>query len=118
MRKSVVGALVVALALITAPIVFAHMALSKSLPAADAVVAAKPAAVQLWFSQSPDKAVSKLALTGPSGAVALGELTVGADKSLSAPVKGDMPSGAYSVAWQAAGDDGHVQKGTFAFSVR
>ncbi len=117
MRKTVV-ILVVALAVVTAPVLFAHMALSKSMPAADAVVATKPAAVQLWFSQAPDKAVSKLAVTGPSGAVTLGELTVGADKSLSAAVKGDMPNGAYTVAWQAAGDDGHVQKGTFSFSMQ
>lgn len=98
--------------------VLAHMALSKSLPAANAVVAAKPAKVQLWFSQTPDLAVSKLTLTGPSGVVKLAALAGAADKSMAAAVEGDTPDGAYTVTWQAAGDDGHVQKGEFTFSVR
>ncbi len=96
----------------------AHMAFSKSLPAKDSVVAAKPAKVQIWFSQAPDKAVSKMTLSGGAGEVKLGAITVDADKSMSAAVEGAMADGAYTVAWQAAGDDGHVQKGEFAFSVR
>lgn len=98
--------------------VLAHMRLTKSLPAAAAVVAGKPAKVQVWFTQAPDKAVSKLTLTGPSGEVKLGALAVEADKSMSAAVDGATPDGSYKVAWQTAGDDGHVQKGEYSFSVR
>jgi len=116
MSRRVLSVMAVGLALSST--VLAHMALSKSLPAKDAVVASKPARVQLWFSQGPDLAVSKLTLTGPSGAVKLGALAADADKSLAAAVEGETPDGAYTVAWQAAGDDGHVQKGQFAFSVR
>lgn len=98
--------------------VFAHMKFAKSLPAADAVVAARPAKIQVWFTQAPDKAVSKLTLIGPSGDVKLGALAVEADKSMSATIDGAASDGAYTVAWQAAGDDGHVQKGEFGFTVR
>lgn len=98
--------------------VLAHMKFTKSLPAADAALATKPAKVQIWFTQAPDKAVSKITLTGPSGEVKLGALAVEADKSMAAAVDGTTPDGSYKVAWQAAGDDGHVQKGEYSFSVR
>ena len=48
----------------------------------------------------------------------LGALVIGPDKSMSTAVEGAMGDGAYKVAWQAAGDDGHVQKGEFSFTVR
>ena len=40
------------------------------------------------------------------------------DKSLMAVVNGDMPDGVYTVSWQAAGKDGHIQKGEFTFTVK
>lgn len=118
MSSKVVAGLVAVALVATTAVTFAHMKLSKTLPAADSVVTAKPAKIQLWYTQAPDKAVSRLTLTGAAGEVALGPMEVGADKSLSAAVSGSMPDGAYKVAWQAAGDDGHVQKGEFTFSVR
>lgn len=114
-RSVLAATLAVALLSVT---VLAHMKMVKSLPAADAALGVAPAKVQMWFSETPDKAVSKLVLTGPSGPVKLGALTVDADHSMSASVEGTVGDGAYTVDWQAAGDDGHVQKGSFAFSVR
>ncbi|MEZ5289547.1 MAG: copper resistance protein CopC [Vicinamibacterales bacterium] len=98
--------------------VLAHMKLAKTMPEADSTVTAAPAKIQMWFSEAPDKAVSKVTVTGPSGGVTIGALNVGDDKSLSAAVEGAMGDGAYKVDWQSAGHDGHVQKGSFAFSVR
>lgn len=118
MTRRIVTGVAAALLMSVSVTVFAHMKFTKSLPAADAVVAGKPAKVQVWFTQAPDKAVSKLTLTGPSGEVKLGVLTVDADKSMAAAVEGGVAEGSYKVAWQAAGDDGHVQKGEFSFSVR
>jgi methionine-rich copper-binding protein CopC len=37
---------------------------------------------------------------------------------MSATVDGATPDGTYTVSWQTAGDDGHVQKGDYTFSVR
>jgi len=118
MTRKAVGWLAVVAMVSASSVAFAHMALSKSMPAANAVVSTRPATIQIWFTQAPDKAVSRLTLIGPSGEVKLGALTAAADKSIAAPVEGGTPDGAYKVAWQAAGDDGHVQKGEFAFSVR
>lgn len=39
------------------------------------------------------------------------------EKSIAASVDADMPNGTYTVAWQTAGGDGHVQKGEYSFSV-
>jgi methionine-rich copper-binding protein CopC len=108
----------VAIAVAATTVALAHMKLAKSLPAADSTITSQPAKVQIWFTQAPDKAVSRLTLSGPAGEVKLGAVEVGADKSMSAAVQGATPDGAYKVAWQTAGDDGHVQKGQFAFTVR
>ena len=97
---------------------FAHMKLSRTLPAADSTVTEAPSQVQAWFTQAPDPAVSRLSLEGPSGVVKLGALRVADDKSIAAPVEGTLAEGAYTVSWQAAGDDGHIQKGAFTFTVR
>lgn len=118
MANRVTSWIVVVMAVLATTTVLAHMKLAKSLPAAGAVVAGKPAKVQIWFTQAPDRAVSRLTVTGASGEVKLGALTVEADKSMSAAVEGATPDGTYTVAWQAAGDDGHVQKGDYTFSVR
>lgn len=98
--------------------VFAHMKLARTLPAADSTVAAAPAQVQAWFTQAPDPKVSRLALEGPSGPVKLGAIRLAEDKSIAASIEGTLADGAYTVSWQAAGDDGHIQKGTFTFTVR
>jgi methionine-rich copper-binding protein CopC len=37
---------------------------------------------------------------------------------LTAGVTGTIADGTYTVAWQAAGDDGHLVKGTFTFTVK
>lgn len=53
---------------------------------------------------------------GPSAATTLSPVTV-KEKALVAAVEGDAPAGSYTVAWQSAGGDGHIQKGEFAFTL-
>lgn len=117
MTRRMMLAVVAGLALTMSATVLAHMKVAKSMPAANSV-GAKPAKVQIWFTQAPDKAVSKISVTGPAGDVKLGAISVNADKSMSAAIDGQMGDGAYKVVWQAAGDDGHTQKGEYSFSVR
>ncbi|HEV3059815.1 MAG TPA: copper resistance protein CopC [Vicinamibacterales bacterium] len=97
-------------------LVQAHTKLEKSEPAAGATVAA-PKQIQLWFNEKLDAAVSKIELTGPSGKVELGPAHTMADKTLMAVISGKVTGGTYTVAWQTAGDDGHVVKGDYTFSV-
>jgi methionine-rich copper-binding protein CopC len=100
-----------------AAIVSAHMKLEKSEPAQGATVTAPPASVQLFFNEAPDIAVSKLVLVGPTDKAKLVSTHV-MGKSLMATVQGDLPDGSYTIQWQGAGDDGHVQKGEVKFVVK
>ncbi len=99
-------------------LVLAHTHLEKTEPADGAVLKAAPAHVELWFNEKPDLAVSKITLAGPSGAIAVGPTHSMSDKSMMADIKAPLSDGNYVVSWQAAGDDGHVSKGQFTFSVK
>ena len=96
----------------------AQLAATKTMPDADAVVAESPEQIQVWFTQDPDPAVSQLVLAGPAGEVELGDTTVADEKSLMAMVPRALAPGSYTVSWRTAGDDGHVRRGDFAFTVR
>ena len=98
-----------------------HARLRKSSPAANDTVAA-PAQLQLWFSEKPVLAFTKVTLKNPAGvAQPLGASSF-SDASDSAavvyPVAAPLAPGRYTVNWSAAGDDGHPMKGKFEFSVR
>ena len=106
------------LALFTAVAVTAHMAYSKSAPEKDATLNQSPPQIQVWFTQDPEPAVSRISLEGPTGQVALGDTQVGDDRSLVAAVPTPLAPGTYTINWRSAGDDGHVQRGDFSFSIR
>ena len=107
-----------AIALAAAATVSAHMAYSKSLPAKDATISESPNHLRVWFTQDPELAVSQLSLEGPNGEVALGKTTVADENSLVADISGALGPGSYTVRWRSAGNDGHVQRGDFAFTIR
>ena len=94
----------------------AHAKLMSSSPSAGQTVAA-PAAVTLDFDdvvQLPPRAVQ---VTGPGGAVA-----VRASRPDSKTLEGSLPrhlrAGRYAVRWRILADDGHIESGAFAFTVR
>jgi len=99
-------------------VVQAHAKVEKSEPADGATIAAAPASIQIWFSEAVDTKVSKIVLTGPSGAVKLGPAHSMAPRSLMAGIGGTLADGAYTIDWQTAGDDGHVVKGAPHFTIR
>ena len=105
------------LVLLAVATTFAHLAATKTLPDADAVVTESPQQIQVWFTQDPDPAISQLSLEGPSGAVELGDTKVSDEKSLMAMVPGTLAPGSYTVSWRTAGDDGHVRRGDYGFAV-
>jgi methionine-rich copper-binding protein CopC len=110
--------LVVVAALALSVWVQAHTKLEKSVPADGATVTTSPTSVQLFFNEKPDLKVTKVEITGPSGKVELGPAHSMAEKDIMADVKGTLGNGKYTVAWQAAGTDGHVRKGEFSFTVQ
>jgi methionine-rich copper-binding protein CopC len=106
------------LLLLLAAVPQAHTALTRSEPAAGKTVTAAPKQVQLWFNEKIDVALSTIELTGPSGKVDLTPAHVMGGKSLMAGVSGKVAEGSYTIAWQTAGDDGHVVKGSVKFTVK
>jgi methionine-rich copper-binding protein CopC len=100
-----------------AMLAFAHNKLMKTEPAAGAVLKTSPAHVEMWFAEKPDAAVTKIAVKGPAGAVDVAPVHAGSENAVMADIKGMLADGQYTVSWQTAGDDGHVSKGDFGFSV-
>lgn len=97
-----------------------HLKLLKSEPAANAAVSA-PATVRLWFSQRPELAVTRVTLTGATGAErVLAPLARGraGDAPIEAPVGIALAPGRYTIAWRTMAKDGHVLNGTIPFTVR
>jgi methionine-rich copper-binding protein CopC len=71
----------------------------------------------VWFTEAPDIKVSRLGLTGPSGPVKL-SVPKTDGKSVVSNIEGSLGDGVYTAAWQSAGNDGHIQKGEFKFTVK
>jgi methionine-rich copper-binding protein CopC len=101
-----------------ATLALAHNKLLKSAPNAGATLKTSPARVEMWFAEKPDLAVTKIAVKGPAGPVETGPLHANAATSIAADFKGKLADGLYLVSWQTAGDDGHVAKGDFSFTVK
>ena len=113
--KKLIGMIVIVTA-VAIP-VFAHMKILKTEPADNSAVTSSPKQVQVWFDEAPDAKVTKMTLTCPSGDAKLAAPKV-VDKSIQAAVQGALADGAYTCDWTSAGDDGHVQKGQFKFTVK
>jgi methionine-rich copper-binding protein CopC len=97
---------------------FFHLHLLKSSPPANASVATPPDSIRLWFSQAPELKVTIVKVTGPdNAAVALAPLASADSSAVVAAVKGKMPAGTYTVVWRTMAKDGHIARGTFAFTV-
>ena len=117
-RGAVTTSVVVLLLVVGVLTLMAHMRVQKTMPEDGAVLSGAPSRIQVWYTQSPDPAISQLLLEGADGAVALGETAIGEDKSLMATLPTALAGGVYTVKWRTAGDDGHTQRGDFSFTVR
>ena len=96
-----------------------HFALSRSVPSADATVPS-PSEVRLWFTQAAQPGSVAIRLINPGGdAVPASDPMPEADdgRVYHVDVTGKLPAGAYTVSWRGIGDDGHVVRGDFRFSV-
>ena len=113
-RAMVWCAILVVLSVATA---VAHLRVDKTTPEADAMLTDSPQHIQVWFTQSPDPAISLLTLEGADGAIELGDTMIHDDRSLMAMLPSALEPGLYTVKWRTAGSDGHAQRGDFAFTV-
>lgn len=125
MRQATTSILTLALvtmALASAPapdVVARHFGLARSEPAKDATVSST-SEVRLWFTQVPQEGSVSVRLVDASGAaLETGELASDAEdaKVVYLPLHHPLSAGRYTVAWRGIGDDGHVVRGEFGFSV-
>jgi len=112
----VLGVAVIVMAGPLSSLVLAHNQLLKTDPVAHAVLKTAPTRIQFWFEEEPDMSVTKVVVKGPSGIVETTVHTISA-KVLAADFKGKLATGEYTVNWQTAGDDSHISKGMFSFTV-
>lgn len=96
-----------------------HFALERSSPEADATVLA-PSEIRLWFTQEPQEGSTSIRVVeaGDAG-VEVGEASQDADDPTSffVALEGTLPAGTYTVSWRGMGQDGHVVRDAFQFSV-
>ena len=98
----------------------AHTALERSEPKANAVLAAAPNELRLWFSEPFKVGLSTIEVRDAAGRqVDQRDLRADAQESklvhLSLGEK--LPAGTYRVTWTAVAQDMHVGKGSFTFRV-
>jgi methionine-rich copper-binding protein CopC len=94
----------------------AHAKLQSSSPANNAHLTEAPKTLTLNFSEAAKLAMLKLVRDGKEISVPLdSNAKAGQTFTLTLPM---LPPGNYTVQWAAvAADDGHVTKGSFAFSI-
>jgi len=117
-RRRLTAIAIAALVGLPAP-ALAHAHLERTAPASGARLTVAPRELVLTFSEAPTLPMSALRLLGPDSAdVALGALGhSGGGRTLSAAITGALKAGTYTVLWQTAGDDSHVQHGSFRFTI-
>jgi methionine-rich copper-binding protein CopC len=104
---------------LTAEPALAHAQLEKATPAVGATVS-PPSEIRLEFSEGVELKFTKVTLTGPSGAAALGAARTesGNQAVLIVPISKPLSAGVYTVRWQAVSVDTHHTQGTFEFTVK
>jgi methionine-rich copper-binding protein CopC len=97
--------------------VAAHAQLESTAPAAGATVDVPPEVVSATFDDDLVSAKSSIEVRGPDGStVATGGVDAEDAKTLSVAVT-ILAAGTYDVRWAAATEDGHLERGRFAFTV-
>lgn len=121
-RSSLLRAvLAAALLLISLPLpAAAHAELDSATPADGSAVEGTPDEIVLVFTEGVDAGRSSIELRSSADIVLA---TGGADPAdttrmiLEPPALPELPAGAYTIRWTAVADDGHVERGTIAFTV-
>jgi copper resistance protein C len=117
MTKRLLLALAAVLAvLIPATPAWAHNALVEATPAKNATLKTAPAAVKLRFLEKlPDS--TTLSGAGADGTTPAQSAAKISGATISVTFDEPLPNGAYTVAYQVAGGDGHLTKSTYEFTV-
>lgn len=95
----------------------AHTHLKSSTPAADAVLSASPAELNLQFSEPTRLTALTVQKEGESDTTAIQPLPKEMSASISVPLAALAP-GKYKVSWRVIGKDNHVMSGDLSFTVK
>ena len=99
-----------------------HLRLVDSAPAKDAVVTSMPDQLQLKYNQEVRLPVSRVSLKFGGSTVQLPAVVADSTNNkaffVAVPDSAKQGSGTYSVLWATAGDDEHVVKGSYDFTVK
>lgn len=98
----------------------AHQKLERSAPADGAQVSGLLREIRLTFSEAPELSFTRIRLLNASNQeILLSPVRLVSDTAnqVVADVMSPLPSGSYTVEWQAAGRDGHPVRGRFSFSI-
>ena len=96
----------------------AHARLTRSAPASNEHLAQSPTQLRLWFSETPQLALTRVQLLAPdSTSVSVGTLAASAEMSVTLAIGKALRRGTYTVVWRAAAADGHPSNGRFQFTV-
>lgn len=97
-----------------------HFQLLGSTPKNEAVLEAPPTSIELWFSEEPDMAGTRIRLMDHHDErIELGNVMQDAEDPtvIHASIKGDAGHGGYTIYWRGMGKDGHVVTGELTFEV-
>lgn len=110
-------ALIVALALLLPPTLWAHAQQEGSYPEHESTLETSPERIAIWFDH--DMRLTFFEVLGPDGPVALSERPGGAliSQFETAP-ESTLGSGEYTVRWRGLAEDGHAMSDEFYFTVR
>ena len=106
-----------ALLIVFPAIVSAHAQLTASTPTADSTVDAFPPEIVLTFDDPLLAETSSFEVIDATGASVLTGSVDATDAHVMRATAGPLGAGAFEVRWTAATDDGHIERGTFGFTV-
>ena len=112
--------LAAAASLAAAAPLLAHPNLTRSVPSPGDTLRVSPRELRLTFSEAVERSLSSVRLLGEDGRlVPLPAVSgvAGDPLSLTVAIADSLAAGDYTVAWQAAGTDGHPVRGRFTFTV-
>ncbi|AEE44403.1 copper resistance protein CopC [Cellulomonas fimi ATCC 484] len=118
-RRAAAGLLVTlvlaALALVGAPAAQAHNVLRSTDPADGTTLPFAPDRVVLTFDAAATALGTEVVVTAADGRVVSSGAPTLADATVTQPLAGELPAGAYTVLWRVTSVDGHPVEGAFGF---
>ena len=104
--------------LVTAGPVSAHARVVRTTPGSGATIDGRLKAISVVFDDPVEVVPRSLVVTGETGAPqTIGAPRVLGGRILQASVSDRLPAGRYFVGWRVLADDGHIESGSFGFTV-